>query len=73
MGRNSSPETQEGHRTVSLISDVWGELCRRFLARFAPALEFPGFTLILLSRVMQPLAFLVPQFGKRRLRLGRGV
>ena len=56
---------------MSLISDFWGELCRRFLARFAPALEFPDFTLMLLSRVMPPLAFLVPQFGERLL--GRSV
>jgi hypothetical protein len=69
MGRNARPETQKGHRTESLFSDSWGEMCRRLLARFAP--ECPDFTLMLLSRVMRPLAVLVPQFGKRLL--GRSV
>ena len=50
---------------MSLVSDFSGELYRRFLARFLSALEFPDFTLMLLSRVMQPFAFLIPQFDTR--------
>jgi hypothetical protein len=56
---------------VSLVSDFWGELSRRFLALSAPTRDFSNFSLMLLPRVTQPLAFSRPQLEKRLG--GRGV